>query len=122
MHYTGPSFKGDLPFHNVLVEYPENYLLRDAVNGKPLQNQTILTAIMSRLVLPDWMEEKDIYAGMPVRPRFNTANPTGRVTDMWYFPAFSRDEWETSIKSAVPERLKASNSEYFTRDVPDKLK
>ena len=122
MHYTGPSFKGDLPFHNVLVEYPDNYRLHDAVNGKPLQNQTILTAIMSRLVLPDWMEEKDIYAGMPVRPRFNTANPTGRVTDMWYFPAFSRDEWETSIKSAVPERLKASNSEYFTRDVPDKLK
>ena len=122
MHYTGPSFRGDLPFHNILVEYPGEHKLKDAVTGKELQNPKIFTAIMSRLVLPEWMSEKDIYAGMPVLPAFNTTNPTGRVTDMWYAPAFTKQEWESSIQFSVKENQKASNSEIFWRDVPDQFK
>ena len=118
MSYTGPSFKGDLPFHNVLVEFPGDHGLVDAVTGEKLANQTVTTSVMSRLVLPDWMTQKDIYAGMPVRAQFNTRNPTGRATDMWYAPAFGRDEWEFTIKRSVTEQQKASNSNFFTRDVP----
>jgi acetyl-CoA C-acetyltransferase len=121
MHYTGPSFKGDLPFHNILVEYPDTSALVDAVTGQPLPNASCATSIMSRLVLPSWMSEKDLYAGMPVVPRFNTINPSGRITDSWYVPAFTQAEWENEIKQTVTEMSKASNSPYFWRDVPSKL-
>ena len=125
MYYTGPSFKGgDLPFHNILVEFTHNdKVITDAVSGEAVPNPKIATSIMSRLILPEWMTEKDIHAGMSVVPKFNTTNPTGRVTDMWFVPAFSQKEWETVIMPQVPELLKASNSkEYFWRDVPDKYK
>jgi acetyl-CoA C-acetyltransferase len=113
MHFTGPSFNGDLPFLNVLVEYPENYGLRDAVTGAKLENQTVNTSVMSRLILPSWLTEKDIFAGMPVRPEFNTKSPTGRVTDMWFAPAFDEVEWNSKIKHEIADNLRASNSKHF---------
>ena len=124
MYYTGPSFKGgDLPFHNILVEFPDSGELVDAVTKDIVRNPKISTSIMSRLVLPDWMEEKDIYAGMPVVAQFNTAAPTGKVTDMWFVPAFTQNEWVRDLQRSVSEQAKASNSKkFFWRDVPDKYK
>jgi uncharacterized OB-fold protein len=118
MHYTGPSFRNDLPFHNVLVEFSaEKDLLVDAVSKIELKNPKISTSMMSRLVLPDFMTEKDIFAGMKVKSVFNLKNPTGRVTDMWFEPAFSKTDWETRIKPSVSEYQKASNSKAFWRGV-----
>ena len=123
MSYTGPSFRGDdLPFHNVLIEFPNSPNLRDAVTNEPVPNSTISTSIMSRLLLPDWLKPADIYAGMPVVPRFNSSSPTGRITDMWFVPAFERSQWLSQIQPAVPEQHKASNSAHFWRDVPDNRK
>lgn len=119
MHYTGPSFKGDLPFHNILVEYPgeENVGLIDAVSKKPVENSKISTSIMSRLALPDWMMENEIFAGMKVKPMFEQNTPTGRITDMWFVPAFTQKEWESSIKQSVSDAQKASNSKAFWKGV-----
>lgn len=118
MHYTGPSFKGELPFHNILVEYPGPRTLVDVTSGKQLPNPTIKTSLMSRLVLPEWLQPKDIHVGMPVRPEFNTKNPTGKVTDMWYVPAFTKDEWDTTIRPSLSPSQFASNSDLFFRDAP----
>jgi len=117
MYYTGPSFKGDLPFHNVLVEYPDISGAIDAVTGAGLDNPRCKTSIMSRMVLPQWMNETDIFVGMPIRPQFNRTNPTGRITDMWYAPAFTEEEWISKIKPNVTDISRASNSAYFWRDV-----
>jgi acetyl-CoA C-acetyltransferase len=115
MYYTGPSFKGELPFHNILVEYPGKRDLVDVLNGDKLENPVIKTSIMSRLVLPKWLKENDIYVGMPVIPQFNTESPTGKVTDMWYVPNFTKEEWESAIKDSLSPEMRASNSEYFYR-------
>ena len=115
MYYTGPSFIGQLPFHNILVEYSGARRLVDAVNGATLRNPNIRTSIMSRLVLPDWLNEDDIYIGMSVVPSFNTTNPSGKVTDMWYIPSFTQKEWESTMKNSVSPLMKASNSELFNR-------
>lgn len=115
MHYTGPSFKGgDLPFYNVLVEYPGPVKgLTDQVDHEPLKNSTVLTSFMTRLVLPSWMTQGDIYAGMKLKAVFNTKNPTGRVTDMWFEPAFTQSQWEETIRDSVSESEKACNSKAF---------
>ncbi len=118
MEYTGPSFKGDTPFHNVLVEYPDLTQCRDIVSGQSINELKCNTSIMSRLILPSFMCDKDIYIGMPVRPKFNTSSPTGRITDMWYEPAFSQEEWLREISLSIPDNCKASNAEAFWRDVP----
>ena len=122
MEYTGPSFKGKTPFHNVLVEYPNLSDRTDAVTGKPLENLGCHTSIMSRLVLPEYLSDSDIYIGMPVRPDFNTQSPSGRVTDMWYVPAFTESEWKENIKPKILDQSKASNSDQFWRDVPAKYR
>ena len=122
MEYTGPSFKGETPFHNVLVEYPTLSDSRDAVTGLPLNSTGCSTSIMSRLILPHYMSTNDIYIGMPVQPKFNKQSPTGRITDMWYEPAFSQEEWFGSIRGKISDASKASNSEYFWRDVPNRFR
>jgi acetyl-CoA C-acetyltransferase len=113
MHYTGPRFKGDLPFVNILVEYPGSRSLIDAFDGRPVPNPVISTSIMSKLVLPEWMEVADIHTGMPVKAAFNRLTPTGNVTDMWFVPAFTRDEWQDSIRFTISEQQRASNSKMF---------
>jgi acetyl-CoA C-acetyltransferase len=122
MQYTGPSFKGDTPFHNVLVEYPDLTQCCDIVTGESISGLKCNTSIMSRLILPSFMAETDIYIGMPVRPKFNTSTPTGRITDMWYEPAFSEDEWLQEVSVSIPDNSKASNSEAFWRDVPSEFR
>jgi len=122
MDYTGPSFKGKTPFHNVLVEYSNLVDRQDVVTGNRLDNSECNTSIMSRLVLPSYMSGEDIYIGMPVRPKFNTESPTGRITDMWYEPAFTESEWNEKIRGKISEKSKASNSDLFWRDVPAKYK
>ena len=84
-------------------------------NGDKLENPVIKTSIMSRVVLPKWLKENDIYVGMPVIPQFNTESPTGKVTDMWYVPNFTKEEWESEIKDSLSAEMRASNSEYFYR-------
>jgi acetyl-CoA C-acetyltransferase len=117
MRYTGPSFKGSLPFHNVLVEYQGARVLTDVISGCAVPRPTIETSVMSRLVLPSWLSESDIYRGMPVEPRFNTTDPKGKVTDMWYVPAFTREEWDSFIKASIPEKARGSNSDRFLEGV-----
>lgn len=116
MHYAGPKFKNDLPFHNVLVEYHltrDGFQPVDATTGKPLpqSGSDLRTSFMSRLKIPSWLPEENIYQGMPIRPKFNTTNPAGRMMDLWYEPAFDQAEWEQKIKPSVPDSAKGMYSD-----------
>jgi hypothetical protein len=104
------------------VEYPDISGATDVFTGRVLENPVCKTSIMSRLVLPYWMNEIDIFVGMMIRPDFNRHNPTGRVTDMWYVPDFTKEEWESKIKPSVQDTDRASNSQTFWRDVPSKYR
>jgi hypothetical protein len=63
------------------------------------------------------MMENEIFAGMKVKPMFEQNTPTGRITDMWFVPAFTQKEWESSIKQSVSDAQKASNSKAFWKGV-----
>jgi len=91
MNYAGPMFANDLPFHNILVEWDNNLELVDVVTGKKLKNTKFNTSFMGRLVLPSHLNEKDIFMGMPVVPKFNTKNPLGRMKDLWFEPNLPKD-------------------------------
>jgi hypothetical protein len=67
------------------------------------------------------MNENDIFIGMPVVPSFNDVNPSGRVTDVHYVPAFTQDEWELSIKHSVSADMKGYNSPNFAGNVANDI-
>jgi len=108
MHYAGPSFKNDLPFHNILVLWDDDLPLVDFATGEKVQNTKFRTSLTTRLIIPDWMKEEEIYAGMPLRPKFNTENPAGRFKDLWFEPALEKNWKETTN---VPDNLKGQYSD-----------
>jgi len=87
-------WKNDLPFHNILAYWKDDLPLVDAVSGKDVPVTKMLASFMSRLRIPDWMKEEEIYANMPIKPKFNTENPKGRMQDVWFEPAIEKEEWE----------------------------
>lgn len=105
MHYAGPSFKDQLPIHNCLLEWDNHLELVDVVTKEKLQNPTFNTSFMGKLILPDSFPETEIFAGMPLRPRF-TDKPRGRMMDLW----FELDLPKDFDKQKVPDNCRGMQS------------
>lgn len=60
MHYAGPMWKNDLPFHNILAYWADDLALTDAVSGATVPNTEFKASFMSRLRIPDWFKEEEI--------------------------------------------------------------
>lgn len=46
---------------------------------------------------------------MAIVPKFNTANPKGRMQDVWFEPAFTQDEWH-NMKGGIADLAKGQYS------------
>lgn len=103
-------WKNDLPFHNILVYWKDDLALTDVISGNPLPNTEFRTSFMSRLRLPDWFREEEIYQHMPIKPVFNTANPKGRMQDVWFELNFTKEQWAAK-KGSIDDLRKGQYSE-----------
>ena len=97
MHYAGPAFKNDLPFHNIIVEWGDDLPLVDYATGEKVPNTKFRTSFTTRLKLPEWLKEEEVYAGMPLKPCFNTENPAGRMKDLWFEPLLEAN-WKDTVQ------------------------